>query len=87
MSAQAQTKSQWQMWCEKYGEEEILDRAERNIADGVVEAWCRECGVYVRPEPDAETGYCHECEKVTKLDNPTVMILEATAGGCGRGSS
>jgi hypothetical protein len=67
----------WEDYCEKYGEDEIMRRAEEGLFDGVTESWCTCCGNDVRTEPDADTTYCYECQKVTKVDNPSEMIFLA----------
>jgi hypothetical protein len=65
----------WEEYCDYYGEEEIMRRAEEGTFDSIVESWCQKCGNDVRTEPDAQTTYCYECDEVTYVDNPCEIIF------------
>ena len=40
------------------------------LRDGFVWCKCYVCGKKTKLEPDADTGWCEKCKKVTAMTNP-----------------
>jgi len=57
--------------------EYTLEEMEDIIMDSVVPCQCLECGDEIALEPDAKTGWCYGCDKVSKVWNP---VMEFMAG-------
>lgn len=54
--------------------EEIQELADAAILEGIIEAECVECGVFIQCEPDATTAWCDNCDKVVKVINPLLAL-------------
>ena len=47
------------------------------LSDSVIECICTKCLNPLTAEPDADSAYCENCNKVTKIFNPALLVLGA----------
>ena len=56
------------------GDETIQEMVDAALLNGMVEAECRQCGMSVQCEADANAAWCGFCEKMVKVKNPLIDL-------------
>ena len=54
--------------------EEFNRRVDEVLMNGYLDADCTECGFTIQVETDATTAWCHNCDKLVKINNFMVQM-------------